>query len=186
MVKEKNELKWYVIKTQSNKERSVVERLNIETSRSSLGDKIGRILIPTEKEFQIKEGKRVSKEKIVYPGYVFIQTKALGELTMALKGINGCSGFLKDKDGNPSIMKNADVSKMLKEQDVVDNIETQTAAFLVNEEVKIIDGPFSSFKGNVESIDNNKQKLKISVSIFGKKTILDMSLMQVEKIEQNG
>lgn len=186
MVKERNEMKWYVIKTQSNKERSVVERLNTETSRSSLSDKIGRILIPTEKEFQIKDGKRIAREKIVYPGYVFIQTKAIGELTQLLKGINGTSGFLRAKDGYPSIMKDVDVSKMLNEQEVVDNIESQTAAYLVNEEVKIIDGPFSSFKGNVESIDTSKQKLKISVSIFGKKTILDMNIIQVEKLAQNG
>ena len=88
---------------------------------------------------------------------------------------------MKAKDGYPSIMKDSDVSKMLNEQEVVDNKDIQSA-FIVNEEVKIIDGPFATFKGNVESVDNEKNKLKVSVSIFGKKTVLDMNIMQVEKI----
>ena len=183
MTRERKEtqMSWYVIKTQSNKERSVVEGLQIETGRDNLNTSIGKILIPTEKEFAIKNGKRVFKEKIVYPGYIFIQTKALGELTQILKGINGASGFLKAKDGSPQLMRDIEVARMLKDQDMVDSIEIESG-FAVNEEVRIIDGAFNTFKGNVESVDQDKQKLKVSVAIFGKKTNLDLNFLQVERI----
>jgi len=181
MVKEQK-MSWYVIKTQSNKERSVVEKLNLEMSRSSIQDKVGRIVIPTEKEVQIKDGKRVFREKITMPGYVFIQTGAIGELTHILKNINGTSGFLRTKDGNPQTMKDIDVAKMLNEQELVDSKELNSS-FILNEEVKIIDGPFASFKGNVEFVDKDRNKIRVSVSIFGKKTMLDLHLLQVEKVE---
>lgn len=181
VAKKEKTMCWYVIKTQSNKEKSVVEKLKMETNRGNLDSKIGNILIPTEKEFSIKEGKRIVKEKIVYPGYVFIQTGAVGELTQILKGINGSSGFLKSKDGNPQLMQDIEVARMLKDQDMVDSLEIDSS-FIVGEEVKIIDGAFNSFKGNIESVDGDKQRMKVSVSIFGKKTNLDLNFLQVEKV----
>ena len=174
-------MNWYAIRTQNNRERSVFEKLNMEIIRSGLNDVIGRHIIPTEKVFSVKNGKKIAKEKIIYPGYLFLETSAVGEINNFLKGINGAAGFVRTKSGDINPLKEFEVKRMLNDQETNDNIITYGNLFSVGEEVKVIDGAFSTFKGNVSSVDNDKKKIKVEVLIFSRPTMVELDFIQVER-----
>ncbi len=175
------ELKWYAIRTQNQREKSVFEKLNLELLRSGLTNIIGRHIIPTEKTFTVKNGKKISKDRIVYPGYLFIETSHVGEVSNLLKTINGASGFVRSRSGDISPLQDYEVKKMLGDQDVNDNI-TIDSIFSAGESVKVIDGPFSSFKGKIFNVDESKSKLKVEVLIFSRPTMVDLDFIQVERV----
>ena len=110
-------MNWYAIRTQNNKERSVLQKLNLELIRSGLTDSMGRSLIPTEKVFSVKNGKKIARDKIIYPGYIFIETNAVGEISNFLKAINGAAGFVKTKSGDITPLKEYEVLKMMTDQE---------------------------------------------------------------------
>mgnify|MGYP003402237352 CR=1 FL=1 len=174
-------MKWFAIKTMNNREKSVLERLKHEAIVSNFKNLIGRSIIPTEKVYSIKNGKKVAREKIVYPGYLFIETGAVGEVNNILKGVDGASGFVKERSGNISPLKDAEVRKLLNEQEENNNIEVSNSIFIINEEIKIIDGPFSTFKGKIQSVDSEKKKLKVEVMIFNRSTMVELEFSQVER-----
>lgn len=175
----KTDMKWYVIRTQSNREKSVAERLTKESERGELIGKIGEVLVPLEKVVQInKEGKRVQKDKIMLPGYIFLQTNSLGELKYFLKGVKGTSGFLTERNGSIESLTEEEVNKMIGRHR--DNSISESLTFMVGEDVIINDGPFSSMKATIEEI--KEQKVKLSVSIFGRKTPLTLELSQINKM----
>jgi transcriptional antiterminator NusG len=174
-------MKWYIVRSQSNREKSVSERLRKEASGGDLMGKIGKVLVPMEKIFFIKDGKKNMREKVMYPGYIFIETSAIGELKHSIKTINGATGFLTDRAGNIQQLSLKDVNKMIGELEENANKEL-TNTFCIDEEVKLNDGAFSGFKGIIESIDESKQKVKVAVLIFGRKTLIDLGLSQIEKI----
>ena len=171
----------YAIRVQNNKERSVLEKLQNEVKFSNLTEKFGRTIIPTEKIVAIKNGKKVFKEKIVYPGYIFIETCAKGEIAIILKSINGAAGFVRTRSGDISPMKDYEVKKILVEQEVTDNLDLSNI-FTLNELVEVIDGPFSSFKGKITKLDTDKQRVKLEVAIFGRATDVDLTVSQIKKI----
>lgn len=172
---------WYAIRVQNNKERSVLEKLHTEVKYSNLGSKLGRTIIPTEKTMVVKNGKKVLKEKIVYPGYIFIETSATGELTNLLKSINGAAGFVRTRSGDISPMRSDEVKKILVEQEETNNKDF-TLVYVMNEEVEIIDGAFASFKGIISNIELDREKVQVQVSIFGRPTKVDLSMSQIRKI----
>ena len=174
-------MNWYAIRVQNNKERSVLEKLQNEVKFSNLTDKFGRTIIPTEKIVAIKNGKKVFKEKIIYPGYIFIETCAKGEIAIILKNINGAAGFVRTRSGDISPMKDYEVKKILVEQEVTDNLDLSNI-FTLNEMVEVIDGPFSSFKGKITKLDTDKQRVKLEVAIFGRDTDVDLTMSQIKKI----
>lgn len=174
-------MNWYAVRTQNNKERSVLERLKAETKFSKLESKLGRTIIPTEKVFSVKDGKRIIKEKIVYPGYIFIETSAKGELINLLKGINGAAGFVRTRSGEIMPMKDYEVKKIIVEQEETDTKDLSTV-FIIGEEIEITDGPFASFKGKIDQIEQEKQKVKILVLIFGRATVVELNFSQIKKI----
>lgn len=174
-------MNWYAVRTQNNKERSVLERLKAETKFSKLESKLGRTIIPTEKIFSVKDGKRVIREKIIYPGYIFIETSAKGELINLLKGINGAAGFVRTRSGEIMPMKDYEVKKIIVEQEETDTKDISTV-FIIGEEVEIMDGPFASFRGKIDTIDQEKQRVKILVLIFGRATAVDLNFSQIKKI----
>jgi transcriptional antiterminator NusG len=131
-----------------------------------------------EKSFYVKGGKKVKREKILYPGYIFVETKAIGELKYFLKGCNGATGFLTNKSGEIKPLSELEVNKMIGQQEQAEEVEMENP-FIVGEEVKIIDGPFSSMIGTIESISG--QKVKVVVSIFGRKTPVELDMMQIDK-----
>lgn len=183
MEKEKTKsMKWYVVRAQSNRERSVSERLKKESEKGELMGKIGQILVPIEKSFFMKDNKKVMREKVMYPGYIFVETSAVGELKQLIKIINGATGFLTNRSGNIEALSKSEVNKMMGEHEASEK-EEPTNTFCINEEVKVCDGPFDGFKGIIESIDNEKQKIKVGVMIFGRKTIVELGILQVLKSE---
>jgi transcriptional antiterminator NusG len=175
--------KWYVVRAVSGKEKKVKEQLEVEISRLNLEDYVAQVLIPTEKVYQIRNGKKVSKERNYFPGYVLIEAALTGEVPHIIKNITNVIGFLGEtKGGDPVPMRQAEVNRILgKVDELADSNEEINIPFIVGETVKVIDGPFNSFSGVIEEINEEKKKLKVMVKIFGRKTPLELSYMQVEK-----
>ncbi|MCO4807244.1 transcription termination/antitermination protein NusG [Salibacteraceae bacterium] len=177
------DLKWYVVRAISGKERKVMEQLEMEIEYQGLQEYIAQILLPIEKVYQIRKGKKVSKEKNLYPGYVFIEANLIGEIPHMIKNMTNVIGFLSDKKGGKPIpLRQSEVNRMLGKVDEMADSEAElNIPFVVGEAVKVIDGPFNSFSGVIEEINEDKKKLKVMVKIFGRKTPLELSYMQVEK-----
>ena len=175
--------KWYVVRAVSGKEKKVKEQLEVEISRLNLEDYVAQVLIPTEKVYQIRNGKKVSKERNYFPGYVLIEASLTGEVPHIIKNITNVIGFLGEtKGGDPVPMRQSEVNRILgKVDELADSNEEINIPFIVGETVKVIDGPFNSFSGVIEEINEEKKKLKVMVKIFGRKTPLELSYMQVEK-----
>lgn len=169
--------RWYVVRAVSGKEKKVKEYLDLEISRLGLTDYVDQVLIPTEKVFQIKNGKKVSKEKAYLPGYVLIEAALIGEVTHVVKGIPNVIGFLGAvKGGDPVPMRLSEVNRILgKVDELSENEEEMVIPFVLGESVKVIDGPFNNFNGVIEEINEEKKKLKVMVKIFGRKTPLELS-----------
>ncbi len=180
---EDNVKKWYVLRAIGGKEKKVKEYIDSEINRLKLNDFISQVLIPTEKVYQIRNGKKVSKERIFYPGYVLIEATLVGEIPHILKDIPNVIGFLGDpKTGEPIPLRQSEANRILGRVDeLADSDEELNVPFFVGETVKVIDGPFNSFSGVIEEVNEEKKKLKVMVKIFGRKTPLELSFMQVEK-----
>jgi len=173
--------KWYVVRAISGNEKKVKVYLESEISRLHLEDYISRILIPIEKIYQVRNGKKISKERNLYPGYVLIEANLVSEIPHIVKSIPGVIGFLGTK-GEPSPMRISEVNRILgKVDELAEKGEEVNVPFIVGETVKVIDGPFNSFSGIIEEINEEKKKLKVMVKIFGRKTPLELGFMQVEK-----
>lgn len=172
-------MKWYIVRAQSNRERSVSEKLRKEGEKGDLMGAIGRVLVPTEKSFHLKDGKKVTREKVMYPGYIFVETRSIGELAHFVKGCDGATGLLADRSKKPQVLSLKEVERMIGIQEQV-SVEQETSnKYIIGEEVKILDGPFNSFTGEVENIDGDK--IKIAVLIFGRKTLVELNIQQIDK-----
>lgn len=174
--------KWYVLKAVSGKEAKVKEYLEaLMRNNPVLSDNVGQILLPTEKYAQLRNGKRVIKEKLFLPGYVLVEAHLDNEVTHTLRYIPNVLGFLGGMD-NPSPVRQADINRIL---GTVEDTEIRTedleVPFVLDETVKVTDGPFSGFNGIIEEVNSEKRKLKVMVKIFGRKTPLELSFNQVEK-----
>lgn len=175
------EKKWYVLKAISGKEGKVKEYLELDARNNGLEDKISQVLIPTEKVVQVRNGKRVVKERSYLPGYVLVEVSLDGEIKQRLRNCPNVLGFLGGMD-NPTPLRPSEVSRILGSvEELVEQPEETIVPFVVGETVKVTFGPFSGFNGTIEEIDNAKKKLKVTVKIFGRKTPIDLGFMQVEK-----
>ncbi len=173
--------KWYVVKAISGKEKKVKELIESEINYQHLSDYISQVLIPTEKIYQVRKGKKISKERNYFPGYVLIEALLVGEVAHILKNIPGVLGFLGSK-GEPIPMRQSEVNRILgKVDELSEKGEEISEPFIVGESVRVIDGPFNSFSGIIEEVNEEKKKLKVMVKIFGRKTPLELSFVQVEK-----
>ena len=177
------EKKWYVVRAVSGQEKRVKETIETEVAATGLQDYVGQILIPIEKVFQIRNGKKVSKERSYFPGYVLIECSLNGELEHIIRNLPDVIGFLgAEKKGDPLPLRQAEVNRILgKVDELAESEEEITIPFYVGETVKVIDGPFNGFNGTIEEVNEEKKKLKVMVKIFGRKTPLELSYMQVEK-----
>ncbi len=178
-----NEKKWYVIRAVGGKEKKVKEYIESEINALNLQDYISQVLIPSERVYQIRSGKKISKERSFFPGYVLIEAVLTGEIPHILKNIPNVLGFLGEtKGGEPIPLRQAEVNRILgKVDELAATDEHINAPYFVGENVKVIDGPFNSFTGVIEEVNNEKKKLKVMVKIFGRKTPLELGFMQVEK-----
>jgi transcriptional antiterminator NusG len=175
--------KWYVVRAVSGKEKRVKELIELEVSRNNLQDFVSQVLIPTEKVFQIRNGKKISKERNFFPGYVMIEAELVGEVPHLIKSVNNVIGFLGgEKGGDPVPLRTTEVNRILgKVDELAENEEEINIPYVVGESVKVIDGPFNNFNGVIEEVNEDKKKLKVMVKIFGRKTPLELGYMQVEK-----
>lgn len=178
-----NQKKWYVLRAIGGKEKKVKEYIESEISRLNLQDYVSQVLIPTEKVYQIRNGKKISKERNYFPGYVLIEASLVGEIPHILRNITNVIGFLGAKgEDEPIPLRQSEVNRILgKVDELAATDEELNTPFFVGESVKVIDGPFNSFTGVIEEVNDEKKKLKVMVKIFGRKTPLELSFMQVEK-----
>lgn len=182
---ETNLKKWYVVRAVSGQENKVKAHLDSEITRLGLEDFIAQVLVPTEKVVTVKDGKKVSKEKVYFPGYIMIEANLSGEIPHIIKSVPSVISFLGEmKGGDPVPLRMSEVNRMLGKVDELsvkmDN--NNSIPFVINETIKVVDGPFNGFNGTVEKINEEKRKLEVMVKIFGRKTPLELSFMQVEKV----
>ena len=180
---EETKRKWYVLRAIGGKEKKVKEYIENEIARLNLKEYISQVLIPTEKVYQIRNGKKISKERNFFPGYVLVEALLVGEVPHILKDIPNVIGFLGVKgDEMPTPLRMSEVNRILGKVDELEaGDEELSMPFYIGETVKVIDGPFNSFTGVIEEVNDEKKKLKVMVKIFGRKTPLELSFMQVEK-----
>ena len=174
-------MNWYVLRAVSGKEAKLKEYIEAEMKHNDLlSTHVAQVLIPTEKHASLRNGKRVEKEKISLPGYVFIQANLVGDVAHTLRFMPNCLGFLGGLD-EPSPVPQSDINRMLGAAEEVELANDVNIPFEVDEMVKVTDGPFSGFSGVIEEVNSEKHKLKVMVKIFGRKTPLELNFMQVEK-----
>jgi len=174
--------RWYVVKAIAGKEKKAKEYIDNEINRQNLNDFVGNVLIPVEKVYSVRNGKKVSKERTLFPGYIFVEAKLEGEVIHIIRNIPNVLDFISEKGGKPIPMLDSEVKRILKTVDQsIGSTEASEEVFIIGETVKIIDGPFKNFDGTIEEINSEKQKLKVIVKIFGRKTPVELSTYQVEK-----
>jgi len=179
--KTQEDFKWYVVRAISGSEKKVKAIIESELAYAKLTKYVPEILIPTQKVYEIKNGKKTSKEKSYFPGYILIHANLVGEVVPTIRAVNGVVGFL-GQDGEPVPMRQTEVNRIFGQVDE-SNQEGESAInpYIVGEFVKVTDGPFSGFSGVIEEVNEDKKKLKFMVKIFGRKTPLELNYIQVEK-----
>lgn len=172
---------WYVLRAVSGKEAKVKEYIEAEIKHNPLlSNHVFQILIPTQKQATTRDGKRVVKEKISLPGYVLVEAELVGDVAHTLRFMPNVLGFLGGLD-KPSPVKQSDINRMLGNADEAELDDNMDIPYAVDDAVKVTDGPFNGFSGIIEEVNTEKRKLKVMVKIFGRKTPLELSFMQVEK-----
>jgi transcriptional antiterminator NusG len=178
-----NSKKWYVVRAISGKENKIKKYIEDEIVRNKLTDYVSQILIPTEKVYQIRNGKKINKERSFFPGYILIEADLIGEVPHVIRNVNGVIGFLgAEKKGDPLPLRLSEVNRILgKVDELAESTEEMTIPFVIGENVKVVDGPFNGFSGTIEKLNEEKRKLEVMVKIFGRKQPLELSFLQVEK-----
>lgn len=175
--------KWYSLRVISGKERAIKERIELEVQRSGWSDFIPQVLVPSEKVYKIRNGKKVIMERNILPGYILLEAKPerlTGEIIQAIANIPNVIHFLGKN--NPIPMQEAEANRMLGKVDESQEMgEALIEPFIEGETVKIIDGPFKDFVGDIQEVNEEKKKLKVIVKIFGRGTEVELNFMQVEK-----
>lgn len=172
---------WYVLRTITGHERKIKQLIENEVSNRGLQEFVSQVLVPIEKVYQIRNGKKVSKEKNFYPGYVFVEADlSHSEIKHLLRYTQSVLGFLGGDKPQP--LRPAEVMRLLGKVDELSEMEEElVSSYIVGESITVIDGPFNSFTGIIEEINNEKKKLKVTVKIFGRKTPLELGFNQVTK-----
>lgn len=182
--KPKNERGWYVLRAISGKEAKVKELLDGAMKNGNLGDHLFQVLIPTEKVVTVRAGKKVIKERNLFGGYVFVEALLTGELIYELTNTTNVIDFLRgrEKGSAPTRLSEADVKRMLGTADeFAETSKMEAIDYLIGDSVKVKEGPFTGFPGEIEEISAEKGKLKVAVKIFGRKTIVELDTWQVAK-----
>ncbi len=176
--------KWYVVRAIGGQETKVKSYIETETSRLGLSDYIGQVVVPMEKVVQVRNGKKINRERVYFPGYVMVEANLTGEVPHVIRGITGVIGFLGEtKGGDPVPMRKSEVNRMLGKVDELAVQEENVAIpYVVDETIKVINGPFNGFDGVIQEVNEEKRKLKVMVKIFGRKTPLELSYTEVQKI----
>ena len=171
---------WYIVQSHSSFENKVAQEIKEEATKANLSDKIEEIIVPTHDITEVKRGKRVQRKKKYFPGYVLLKSEMDNTIYHMIKNLKKVSGFLGTK-GTPIPVSEREIEKILGQ--IKDGVVQPKSGveYNIGEKVQVIDGPFASFSGLVEDIDEDKLRLKVSVSIFGRPTPVDLEYSQVEK-----
>ena len=179
-------IKWYVVRAVSGQEKKVKSYLENEITRQALSDYVPQILIPSEKIYEMRNGKKRVREKTFFPGYILVSADlSNGEVMHLITSMPGVLGFLGNSNGPTKIpvpLRQAEVNRILgKVDEITQEVTTPTVAYIKGESVKVVDGPFSGFIGTVEEVFEERKKLNVVVKIFGRNTPVELSYAQVEK-----
>lgn len=178
---------WYVLRAVSGQEKKVKTYLENEVARRNLADSVPQVLIPSEKVYEVRNGKKRVREKAFFPGYILISADlSNGEVMHMITSLPGVIGFLssnpKGASKIPVPLRQSEVNRILGKAEEAAQEEAKVAvSFLKGEEIKVIDGPFSGFTGTVEEIFEERKKLNVMVKIFGRNTPVELNYAQVEK-----
>jgi len=174
-------MKWYIVQAHANAEKKVSEQIKEELEKADLGKHFGEALVPTQDVTEIKKGKRSIVKKKYFPGYILVKLDMTNEIYHIIKNLKKVSGFLGPQ-GKPSPISEEEVNKILGNMEESVANPSSAITFQIGEQVRVCDGPFASFNGSIEEIDEEKSRLKVSVSIFGRPTPVDLDYSQVEKV----
>ena len=171
---------WYTLRVISGKEKKIRENILFELETAGLSENVENILVPTENVLEMRDGKKKIKEKVFFPGYLLIHLEMNKETKYVVENVNGVMSFV-GSSGNPESLKPEEVKRFLGDHDGSDGpIKiTEAAPFKVGDSVNVKDGPFVDFSGIVQEVSHEKQKLKVSVSIFGRSTPVELDYLQV-------
>ena len=175
--------KWYVLRVVGGKEKKVKEYIENEVASLGLQDYVSQVLIPVEKVYQIRNGKKIAKERNFFPGYVMVEAALVGEIPHMLRDVTNVMGFLGETmGGEPVPMRQSEINRILgKVDEQAEQPEESNIPYVVGESVKVTDGPFNGFSGVIEEVNNDKKRVKVIVKVFGRQTPLELNFMQVEK-----
>lgn len=174
--------RWYVVNVHSGSEKKVAEAIREKVEKNGLSEKIVEVLVPTHEVMEVRRGKKTMAEKKFFPGYVLVKMELTEDAWYLIKNISKVSGFLGSR-GKPSPISEAEAARLLNQvEQGASGAAVSQRMFDIGEQVRVSDGPFASFNGVVEEVDQEKSRLKVSVSIFGRSTPVDLEFDQVEKL----
>ena len=173
-------MNWYIVQAYSGFEKKVADSIKDVMVKSSMETNLGEVLVPTHKVTEVKKGKRTQKQKKYFPGYILVKLDLNKQIYHKIKNIQKVSGFL-GPEGKPVPVSENEVKKIMSQITETETNPSAGITFEIGEKVRVCDGPFASFSGLVEEIDEDKSRLKVSVSIFGRPTPVDLEFNQVEK-----
>ncbi len=179
VTEQKNEKKWYAIRTYSGHENKVKAYLENEVSQAGMQDRIGDVLVPSEKVFEVKDGKKKSKTKTFFPGYILVEASLDKETTHLILNTPSVISFVGARN-KPVPLHPDEVRRLIGRMDERKDVEVIEIPYRVGDPVKVIDGPFNNFSGFVQGVNEEKMKVKVMVSIFGRKTPVELDFSQVE------
>ncbi len=172
--------RWYVLRAFSGHEKKVKQYLTREIDRLGLSDRVSEVLIPTETVFEMRSGKKRTREKRFFPGYILIEAVMDNELQHVVSGLPSVIGFLGDKD-QATPLRQDEVARILgRVEDARESGEKPAIPYVSGDAVKVVDGPFNNFTGFVDEVYPDKMKVRVMVSIFGRKTPLELDYLQIE------
>ena len=173
--------RWYSVSVLSNFEKRVAEQIRTAVEEQELGDQIEEVLVPTEEVLEVRRGKKVTSERRFMPGYVLVRMELTDATFHLVSSINRVTGFLGPQ-GRPLPMRDSEVNAILNRVQETEEAPRTLLRFEVGEKVKVNDGPFEDFDGMVEEVDDDNQRLKVTVSIFGRETPVELEFTQVTKL----
>ncbi|MBH09249.1 MAG: transcription termination/antitermination factor NusG [Candidatus Marinimicrobia bacterium] len=174
-------MNWYTLRVISGKEKKIKDAIINEVANASFQDRIQDVLVPTENIIEMRDGKKKVKERVFFPGYILVQLDMDKDTRFLLENVNGVIAFVGPK-GKPQSLKPDEAKRFLSDYDGGDGHfkTTEVAPYKVGDSVKVMDGPFMDFSGFVQEVNNDKQKLKVLVSIFGRQTPVELDYLQVK------